>query len=49
MTGTADGVYPEDWREQGWCCRECGAMAWYAMSLEVRREFLARHDGRLNP
>ena len=30
--------YPEDWQEQGWCCRECGALAWYSMSPELRRE-----------
>ena len=24
------GDYPEDWQEQGWCCRECAVMAWYA-------------------
>jgi len=29
--------YPEDRQEQGWCCRECGAMAWYNMSPELRR------------
>jgi hypothetical protein len=31
-------VYPEDWRELGWCCRECGVMAWYGMDPELRRE-----------
>ena len=36
-----DGAYPEDWQEQGWCCRECAVMAWYGMSLELRREFAA--------
>lgn len=36
-----DAGYPEDWQEQGWCCRECAIMAWYAMSPEVRRELLA--------
>ena len=35
----ADGAYPEDWQEQGWCCRECAVMAWYGMSLELRRKF----------
>jgi len=24
----ADDDYPEDWQEQGWCCRECAVMAW---------------------
>jgi hypothetical protein len=37
----AAGDYPEDWREQGWCCRECAVMAWYSMSPELRRELLA--------
>jgi len=23
-----DDVCPGDWREQGWCCRECAVMAW---------------------
>jgi hypothetical protein len=23
-----DDGYPEDWREQGRCCRECAVMAW---------------------
>ena len=36
-----DGAYPEDWREQGWCCRECAVMAWDRMSLEQRRECAA--------
>jgi hypothetical protein len=45
-----DGTYPEDWQEQGWCCRECAVMAWCGMSLELRREFAAdvaarRRDG----
>lgn len=40
-TPETDGTYPEDWVEQGWCCRDCGAMAWYANSPEVRRELLA--------
>jgi hypothetical protein len=38
--------YPEDWQEQGWCCRECGAMAWYGMSPELRREFAAEVAAR---
>jgi hypothetical protein len=33
------GNYPGDWQEQGWCCRDCGAMAWYAMSPELRALF----------
>lgn len=41
-----NGEYPEDWEEQGWCCRECGVMAWYGMSLELRREFAAEVAGR---
>jgi hypothetical protein len=36
-----NGRPAEDWREQGWCCRECAVMAWYGMSLELRRELLA--------
>lgn len=36
-----NGDYPEDWEEQGWCCRECAVMAWYVMSLDLRREFAA--------
>ena len=49
MTGTAetDGAYPEDWQEQGWCCRDCGAMAWYNMSPELRREFAAEIAARM--
>lgn len=35
---TADGAYPEDWGEQGWCCRDCAVLAWYGMSPELRRE-----------
>ena len=31
-------VYPDNWRELGWCCRECAIMAWYSMSPELRRE-----------
>lgn len=29
MTGSAieNGEYPEDWREQGWCCRECAVQS----------------------
>jgi hypothetical protein len=38
---TDDGIYPEDWREQGWCCRECAVMAWNGMSPESRRYFAA--------
>ena len=38
----ADGDYPEDWQEQGWCCRECAVMAWHAMVLELRREETSR-------
>jgi hypothetical protein len=34
-----DGAYPEDWQEQGWCCRECAAMAWHGMSPELRDDF----------
>ena len=47
-TGTTagDGAYPEDWQEQGWCCRECAVMAWYGMSLELRREFAAEVAAR---
>ena len=41
MTTNETGAYPEDWEEQGWCCRECAVMAWYGMSLELRREFAA--------
>ena len=37
---TADGAYPEDWREQGWCCRECAVTAWYGMSLRDLRSLL---------
>ena len=33
-----DGDYPEDWQEQGWCCRDCAAAAWYSMSEDLRRE-----------
>lgn len=42
----ANGDYPEDWEEQGWCCRECAVMAWYGMSLELRREFAAEVTAR---
>lgn len=38
--------YPEDWREQGWCCRECAAMSWYSMSPEMRSLFLPAGDQR---
>lgn len=41
-----NGEYPEDWEEQGWCCRECAVMAWYGMSLELRREFAAEVAAR---
>jgi hypothetical protein len=34
--------YPEDWREQGWCCRECAVLAWNSMSPDLRRELLER-------
>lgn len=37
----AETDYPEDWREQGWCCRECAVMAWIGMSLEMRHDFAA--------
>jgi hypothetical protein len=40
-----DAAYPEDWQEQGWCCRECAVTAWNGMSLELRREFARRRDG----
>ena len=40
------GDYPEDWQEQGWCCRECGVMAWYGMGLDLRREFAAEVAAR---
>jgi hypothetical protein len=30
--------FPEDWQEQGWCCRECAVMAWYGMVVALRRE-----------
>ncbi len=33
------GDYPEDWQEQGWCCRKCAVIAWYSMSPELRRMF----------
>lgn len=48
MTAEAigNGEYPEDWEEQGWCCRECAVMAWYGMSLELRREFAAEVAAR---
>jgi hypothetical protein len=39
-------VYPDDWREQGWCCRECGILAWYSTSPELRREL---HPARNKP
>jgi hypothetical protein len=39
-------VYPDDWRELGWCCRECGILAWYSMSPELRREL---HPARSKP
>ena len=29
---------PEDWQEQGWCCRPCAVLAWNGMSPELRRE-----------
>ncbi len=41
-----DGAYPEDWQEQGWCCRECAVMAWYGMGLELRRQFAAEVAAR---
>ncbi len=25
---TEPRAYPEDWQEQGWCCRECALLAW---------------------
>jgi len=31
-------AYPEDWQEQGWCCRECGLFAWNTLSDEMKRE-----------
>jgi hypothetical protein len=37
--------YPEDWQEQGWCCRDCGAMAWYTMSPELRALFTETDRG----
>lgn len=40
-TAIENGDYPEDHEEQGWCCRECAVMAWYGMSLVLRREFAA--------
>ena len=40
------GDYPDDWRELGWCCRECGILAWYSMSPELRREL---HPARSSP
>ena len=46
MSNDDDGAYPEDWQEQGWCCRECAVMAWYGMSLELRREFAAEVAAR---
>ena len=46
VASTPAGAYPEDWREQGWCCRECAVMAWYGMSLELRRELLASMTGK---
>ena len=49
MTDSAieNGEYPEDWQEQGWCCRECAAMAWYSMGLDLRREFAAEVAARI--
>lgn len=41
-----NGEYPEDWQEQGWCCRECAAVSWYGMSLDLRREFAAEVAAR---
>lgn len=38
--------YPEDWQEQDWCCRTCAAMAWYAMSPELRRELRESIDAQ---
>jgi hypothetical protein len=40
----SDGGYPEDWREQGWCCRRCAVLAWYSVNLELRGEFTADED-----
>jgi hypothetical protein len=34
-----NGDYPEDWQEQGWCCRECAVMAWNSLSPEMRSLF----------
>jgi len=36
--------YPEDWREQGWCCRECAAMSWYSIPADVRSLLLPAGD-----
>lgn len=44
MNVTETGAYPEDWREQGWCCRECAVMAWNAMSPEMRGLFVTETD-----
>ena len=44
---TAD--YPEDWREQGWCCRECAAMSWYSIPVDVRRMLSAGDRRRSAP
>jgi hypothetical protein len=32
--------YPEDWQEQGWCCKACAVRAWYSLGPELGREFL---------
>ena len=44
---TAD--YPEDWQEQGWCCRECAAMSWYSIPGHVRRMLSAGDQERSAP
>ena len=39
-------AYPEDWQEQGWCCRECAVMSWYSIPEHVRSLFLPTGDQR---
>ena len=37
-----NGEYPEDWEEQGWCCRECAAIACrYPSPAVLRRSGLS--------
>lgn len=36
--------YPEDWEEQGWCCRDCAVIAWYGDSAELRRMYTGQDN-----